>query len=189
MRRAVFVAFLLMLGSAVLGATVLREPFAWAATPFQSVLVANTADNPVLVKQQGTAEVKDVLAPGAKPFKQTFRWLTQPSGIRAEQAITPPVGAGETLIVTHLSAVGRSLNAAFDVTGGSCVLFLYAGTSRDIVGAYQGMTTFNTFTVNEELTFPLDEGESLALNCLLVSGTDAANNMFGATTGYVVPAS
>ena len=54
MRKAVFVAFLLMLGSAVLGATVLHEPFAWAATPFQNVIVANTDDMPVPVKQQGS---------------------------------------------------------------------------------------------------------------------------------------
>lgn len=57
MRKAIFVAFLLMLGSAVLGATVLREPFAWAATPFESVIVANTANNPVPVTQTGTVPV------------------------------------------------------------------------------------------------------------------------------------
>jgi hypothetical protein len=50
-------ALLVLLLSAVLGATVLREPIAYAATPFQSVLVANTADNPVPVKLQGSADV------------------------------------------------------------------------------------------------------------------------------------
>jgi hypothetical protein len=50
-------ALLVLLLSAVLGATVLREPIAYAASPFQSVLVANTADNPVPVAQQGTANV------------------------------------------------------------------------------------------------------------------------------------
>ena len=52
MRRALFVACLLMLGSAVLGATVLREPFAWAATPFQNVIVSNDASKPVPVREQ-----------------------------------------------------------------------------------------------------------------------------------------
>jgi hypothetical protein len=50
-------ALLVLLLSAVLGATVLREPIAYAASPFQSVLVANTADSPVPVAQQGTANV------------------------------------------------------------------------------------------------------------------------------------
>lgn len=50
-------AVLVLLLSAVLGATVLREPIAYAASPFQSVLVANTEDNPVPVAQKGTANV------------------------------------------------------------------------------------------------------------------------------------
>ena len=50
-------AVLVVLLSAVLGATVLREPIAYAATPFQSVLVANTDAQPIPVKQQGTAPV------------------------------------------------------------------------------------------------------------------------------------
>ena len=50
MRKAVFVAFLLVLGSVLLGATVLREPIAWAASPFQQVIVANDASAPVPTK-------------------------------------------------------------------------------------------------------------------------------------------
>jgi hypothetical protein len=40
--------------SAVLGATVLREPIATAASPFQNVIIGNTASQPVPVAQQGT---------------------------------------------------------------------------------------------------------------------------------------
>ena len=57
MRHKVLLALLLIVLSAVLGATVLRDQIATAASPFQSVIVGNTADNPVPVKQQGTADV------------------------------------------------------------------------------------------------------------------------------------
>jgi len=45
---------LLLVGASVLGATVLREPIAHAASPFENVIVANTKDNPVPVAEQGT---------------------------------------------------------------------------------------------------------------------------------------
>jgi hypothetical protein len=56
MRKALVPAFLLVLGAAVLGATVFREQLVHAATtPFQQVLVQNTSTNPVPVQQVGTS--------------------------------------------------------------------------------------------------------------------------------------
>src|SRR5262245_4290063 len=52
MRKALIPAFLLLLGSIVLGATVLREPLAKAASPFASVIVGNDPSNPVPVREQ-----------------------------------------------------------------------------------------------------------------------------------------
>jgi hypothetical protein len=49
MRRALLLALLLVAASAILGATVLREPIAVAASPFTNVIVGNTADKPVPV--------------------------------------------------------------------------------------------------------------------------------------------
>jgi hypothetical protein len=57
MRKAIIPAFLLLLGSTVLGATVLREPLAKAAVPIASVFVTNDASHPVPVHEQGTANV------------------------------------------------------------------------------------------------------------------------------------
>lgn len=57
MVRKLTVAFGLVVVAAVLGATVLREPIATAASPFTNVLIGNTADNPVPVAQTGTANV------------------------------------------------------------------------------------------------------------------------------------
>jgi hypothetical protein len=52
MKRALIPAFLLLLGSTVLGATVLREPLARAAVPIASVFVTNDDSNPVPVREQ-----------------------------------------------------------------------------------------------------------------------------------------
>src|SRR5215207_5389659 len=70
MKKAIIPAFLLVLGSMVLGATVLQERLAWAAPPLPSVFVANDAASPgpareqnvdadgnIKVHEQGTADV------------------------------------------------------------------------------------------------------------------------------------
>src|SRR5436309_15934899 len=64
MRKALIPAFLLLLGSAVLGATVLREPIARAAAPISSVFVTNDASHAVPVHEQGTANVNVTNAGG-----------------------------------------------------------------------------------------------------------------------------
>ena len=74
MRTAIFVALTLVLGSAVLGATVLREPIAWAATtPFQNVIVTNTPNQPVpvagTVKIEGTSTVQ--VAAELEPYEHS----------------------------------------------------------------------------------------------------------------------
>src|SRR4051794_17452147 len=58
MHKTLISAFLLVLGSVILGATVLREPIAHAASPFTNVIVGNTSSNPVPVQQEGIADVK-----------------------------------------------------------------------------------------------------------------------------------
>jgi len=52
MRKALIPAFLLVLGSMVLGATVLREPIAHATSPFQPVIVGNDTAHPVPTREQ-----------------------------------------------------------------------------------------------------------------------------------------
>jgi hypothetical protein len=52
MRKALIPAFLLLLGSTILGATALREPLARAAVPIASVFVTNDASRPVPVREQ-----------------------------------------------------------------------------------------------------------------------------------------
>jgi hypothetical protein len=51
MRKSI-VILMLIVGSTVLGATVLREPIAQAASPFTNVIIGNTAANPIPVAEQ-----------------------------------------------------------------------------------------------------------------------------------------
>jgi hypothetical protein len=54
MRRALIPAFLLLIGSTVLGATVFQEPIAKAASTMASVFVSNTKTSPVPVQEVNT---------------------------------------------------------------------------------------------------------------------------------------
>jgi hypothetical protein len=61
MKRALIPAFLLLLGSTIFGATVLREPIASAARLAQSVVISNTPDQAVPVREQnkdGSGNIK-----------------------------------------------------------------------------------------------------------------------------------
>jgi hypothetical protein len=84
MRKALIAAFLLLLGSMVLGATVLRESLAKAASPFSSVIIGNGASDPVPVRdqnvdadgnvrvhEQGTATVSISGTPSVRSGDQT----------------------------------------------------------------------------------------------------------------------
>ena len=57
MGRKLAAALVLVCASSILGATVLREPIAYAAAKLTPVVVTNDAANPVPVDQQGTADV------------------------------------------------------------------------------------------------------------------------------------
>lgn len=57
MRKALIPAFLLLLGSVILGGTVFRDQIVQAATPFQNVVVTNTPTNPIPVQQQGSSTI------------------------------------------------------------------------------------------------------------------------------------
>ena len=94
MRHKVLLALLLIVVSAVLGATALREPLAVAASPFQNVLVGNTADNPVPVKQQGTADVNVTNTLGVRPAVPAGAFSVVPSGSLFLVSGPDPAGTG-----------------------------------------------------------------------------------------------
>ena len=58
MKKALFPAFLLVLGSTVLGATVFKEQVAWAAQSVDATIIGPLdADRNIKVHEQGTADV------------------------------------------------------------------------------------------------------------------------------------
>src|SRR4249919_340048 len=72
MRKRLIAAFLLVAAAIVLGSTVFREQIVSAATtPFQNVVVTNTATNPVQVHQVGTSTTSVSGTVGIDPTKNT----------------------------------------------------------------------------------------------------------------------
>jgi hypothetical protein len=145
-------ALLVLLLSAVLGATVLREPIAYAASPFQNVIVENTDANPVPVR---ATEPVSVQATEPVPVNASL-WQGTPyvgAALRITLSsfgcatLSPAVPEGKTLYATRAItnfnvAPGRSGSAILEFTplGGS-VDFIDLPThpgapARQVVGLY-----------------------------------------------------
>lgn len=103
MRRPVIAALLLLLGSAILGATILREPIAGAARLAQSVVISNTPDQAVPVREQnkdgsgnikvheqGTANV-NVTNSGLSVVPLPLPPVTDGGGFQTIGSATPPI--------------------------------------------------------------------------------------------------
>jgi len=126
MRKAIIPAFLLVLSGLVLGATVLREPLAEAASPFTNVIVGNDATNPIPVREQNTdanGNIKiheqgtvpvSVGSPAAppEPFTMTVRCTgnDDPTTCSANSADTVP--PGKRFVVQTMSATGNAFGPA-----------------------------------------------------------------------------
>jgi hypothetical protein len=125
MRRALLPAFLLLLGSAVLGATVFHEPIASAAGSVTSVLVSNSKTSPIPVQEQnldganirvheeGTASV--AVTNTSLPVEGTVSAV--PAGTPATIHITGDgyfVPDNKRLVIAYVS--GRTDNTALGIT-------------------------------------------------------------------------
>ena len=98
-KKAAIGAVLLLVVSAVLGATVLREPIAIAASPFTNVIVANTNDNPVPTRQTGTANV--AVVDDREPFEKRIDGNAGSGDFTARAFFTVP--ADKRLVVEFIS--------------------------------------------------------------------------------------
>jgi hypothetical protein len=139
MRKVVIPAFLLVLGSLVLGATVLRGPIADAATPFTNVIVSNTASNPVPVREQatdangnlkvheqGTATVNVV--DNHEPWQHAFSVNVADGSNSGEDFYTVP--AGKRLVVQYVGVQA-------DVPPNEGVLIQFSATGE--LGTFGGV--------------------------------------------------
>lgn len=105
MIRKVVVGVLLVMAAVLLGATVLREPIAVAASPFTNVIVGNTADNPVpvtgTVALEGTPSVE--VADEREPFEIRVDASADPGDFVERASFTVP--AGKRLVVEFMSVL------------------------------------------------------------------------------------
>ena len=153
MKKWPFVA-LLLVGATVLGATVLREPIGYAASPFTNVIVGNDATHPVPVTSapsplwQGTpyVDTQVILEPAqCEAFKEVpagkvlyvqnviARFNVKPGpGVGPALRITPLGGAEQFVFVpTYPSAPVRQVAGIYDGYQGSLNLGLPTSTAPE----------------------------------------------------------
>ena len=176
MRRAVFVAFLLILGSAVLGATVLREPIAWAASPFQSVIVANDPSAPVPVK--------------AAPW-QGEPYITSRVVLGARCNDLPAIPAGKILFAQRAIV---SFNVAPGMTGSAGLQFQplgAGGPSLLDLPVHQSSRAQQVAGIYDGYRGVLELGQPTASTMQACMFAGAEDDIAGSVTvmGYLLPAS
>jgi hypothetical protein len=140
MKKALIPAFVLVVASTLLGATVLREPVAWAAVPIASVLVTNDESRPVPVREQnldpdgnikvheqGTVAVREqgtasVNVTSATPITSGGGWRetgVHLDGSEGTVQVTPPATASALSI--HMNGLVRTIE--FRYQGNSVATF------------------------------------------------------------------
>jgi hypothetical protein len=169
----VAIALLVVLLSVVLGATVLREPIAYAASPIQSVFIANTASQPVPVMVGNLPAVQNVAVVQAPELwgKRISLAGTDPSTF-----ICPP--AGKKFIVQSFSA--RAI-----VPVGSHIV-VYMRTCDFDSGVYLPLQNVGDSDWVGAVTGPV-----LAIvpaGCLYVAVEGFTNSLNGILDGYLLPA-
>jgi hypothetical protein len=166
MKNALVTTLLLLLGSTILGATVLREPLARAAVPIASVFVTNDPSSPVPVREQnldangnekvheqGTANVRVVdsslLTTAPQGARQTFD-SAPVAAVGSDLSLVFPAGPINASLITLTSMRGAgyvllsnesgSNRLLFDTDGGNVVLPLVQPLTIDriLVSCPQG---------------------------------------------------
>jgi hypothetical protein len=161
MRRALIPAFLLVLVSVFLGATVFREPIAWAAQAIDSTIIGPLdGQGNVRVHEQGTAQVVDTESPARKAV--LFRFAGQ----------TDIVPAGQRLIVTYLNVRAEVFSGAPPAT--SCRLQTIVGGTTSTIGSIRLLDAGGTSVIGSEQVFiPVNAGERFDVNCGGLSNINA----------------
>src|SRR5690349_8244493 len=159
MRKAIIAATLLVLGSAVLGATVLREPFAAAATPFENVIIGNDNSHPVPVTgtfgisttnntvNLGTADHTDLDSANthlANIDSQTGKLKFDGDGNLQTTGSLPPAATGSCWDRFDIEA-GHSAFFSCNMTTASTVLVGGADDSVSIAIMNSGSTVLELF--------------------------------------------
>ena len=194
MRKAIFVALLLVLGSAVLGATVLREPIAWAATtPFQNVIVTNTPNQPVpvagTVKIEGTSTVQ--VTAELEPYEHSDFFNQGPD--TCTQFVChvrfPAVPAGKQLVITYasarwtLTAGGIGPSARLGINGNISI------NDPEILLPAPAPIGPDNYIASGPVTYYVDAGDQPTLSLGGQFVIPSSNTAFASVVGYLVDAS
>ena len=171
--KMVGLALLVLVVSAILGATVLREPIAYAASPFTNVIVSNTAANPVPVTVGNLPAVQNV----AVPPPELWGTRVELSGDSPSNFICPPTG--KKFIVQSFSA------QATVPLGSHIVVFMRTGQYD--TGAYLPLQNVGGPDWVGAVTGPVLAVDSLP-NCLYVAVEGFTNGLNGILEGYLLPA-
>lgn len=184
-------------GTLALGATVFHAPIARAADKITSVFVANDPQHPVpvqqqgvvSVRQQGTAQVDDPLAPGRDPSTKNTSDLIHPG---EAVTISPNVPPGKRFVATSVSASILSGNSAFRTTAAACAL--RAGASEGwthLIATLPGqMSSLNDgrWGAQHTMLTVLEAGQVLTLNCSYAGSVSASTELWVSVGGYFLPA-
>jgi hypothetical protein len=164
MRRALIPALLLVLLSVVLGATVFREPVAWAAQAVDATIIGPLDGNGnVRVHEQGTANVRVTDNPARSPFV-TVRPLSLADGDASAFGPVATVPLGKRLVIDYISGrmnVPTGQTGAFELTAqdGQTGLYFFPAT---FVGTSGG---FNSLYMSETTQIYADSGQRVEAGC------------------------
>ena len=167
------VAVALLLLSVVLGATVLREPIAYAASPIRDVFISNTASQPVPVTVGNLPAVQNV----AVQATELWGKRVELSGTNPSVFICPP--EGKKFIV-------QSFSARATVPEGTHIGVYFRAGNYDS-GAYLPLQNAGGADWVGAITGPVLAIVQPAV-CLYVAVTGFTNNLNGILDGYLLPA-
>jgi hypothetical protein len=166
MRIKLLAAFVFLVGSAVLGATVLQEPLARAAAPIASVFVSNDASHPV--------PVRDLAAPGDTATRYSSAAETCCNLLmQGGTTVVPTVPVGQRFIATYASVRSQFTNV--DLSSGGVCDFAVLTFPINLIGFGDALVSLvplagpnpNTSALAGSATMflPLNSGERLAFQC------------------------
>jgi hypothetical protein len=188
---------LLLLGSTILGATILREPVAWAAAPIASVFVTNDASSPVPVREQNldangnlkvheqgmaNVSVNGVVATQPSDPSNSFSLTSLVNGglgtVNDLEGCDQSLPTGTRWFISSLATISNSS------TGGLLALGLYrrADTSGNPVVAGPVVPTRSGETV--QLTFPRPYVLTSARDGLCLKSVVAGDGVETIIVGY-----
>ena len=190
MRKAILSSALLLLMSAVLGATVFREQVAQAAQAILPVRVMNSPTEPVPV--QGTVSINGAVQVAAAaadvPYQETVHFNQGPATCTQFvcEATFATVPAGKRLVVTFVSAVyGLSPGG----TLASVELGINGSFSRPSILMPAEKSGFDTYIASGPVTFYVPAGDNPTLGLQGQFVQPASLTASATIVGYLTPAS